>query len=476
MTYKIYEPNLKPLTDKLTRLNAKLIKIGAAPVTYALDGHSDEPSPENPAKLVRYYKLNVEGDAPTQNGWDFVATIVHTDDGNIIRSVPGYEVPTVYRDHPTNCDHCKVNRQRNDTYIVRSHADSSTQQVGSSCLEDFIGVPAGQLTKATEHLLNAFSVCDAAQNRAWLGGTNTSATYRIDLDTFLAAVAAVVLKDGRYVTRKQANESGVLVATSDKARSVLENPALYGYEVTPAATALAEAARNYVLNTYSPALADPSNLSDAEIMSTIMNSFKATNLTLTDFQHNLLACARAEAIEPRLGGIAAYIVEAYRRAQPKPETARLNKDGMVRIFQMFKHAKDSLLKFPGIRLSTEAGLQLNLSLAGLESRNAGSIYVKGARGAGAYYGKIAPDGSYYPVQAASPEVGKLLLEFAAEPEKVAAAYGKRTGCCCFCSRKLTDVRSTEVGYGETCAKHFNVTYPKHAAPIIPVLEVAAVAA
>ena len=33
----------------------------------------------------------------------------------------------------------------------------------------------------------------------------------------------------------------------------------------------------------------------------------------------------------------------------------------------------------------------------------------------------------------------------------AAAFGALTGRCVFCSRKLTDERSIEVGYGQTCA-------------------------
>lgn len=469
--YSVYEPNLNTLTAKLTRLNAKLARINIAPITWKQVGHRDEPHPSIENAVVRYIDLEVEGIVPSENGWSFVATVVHTDDGNIIRAVPGYTVPVEYRDRPTWCDHCKTNRVRRDTYIVR-HEDGRVMQVGSSCLADFIGTsnPNG-LTKASEILLNAFDVCDAAQKKEWLGGSNAISTYRIDLDTFLQNVAAVVLKEGRYVTRKMARESEeaagsgvgrILTATSDAAMSAMRNrphsPGVYA-EITPEAEKLATDARAWVLARYSPALADPTDMSDAAIMLGIVSSMKAANTSLSDFEHNLLSCARAEAIEPRLAGIAAYIVEAYRRSQPKPQAAQLDKAGLPRIFAMFEAAKSHLQR-PAIRLVDEQNHYLHLSLAGAASKNAGFIYVKGDRGSDAYYGKISPEGRFFPVSACPSTVEPHLLAFAQDPETHATKYGRLTGTCCFCGRKLTDERSTAMGYGPVCADHFGLDWGK----------------
>ena len=163
--YSVYEANLQTLTAKLTRLNAKLARINVAPITWKQVGQHDEPHPEIGNALVRYIDLEVEGVVPVENGWSFVATIVHTEEGNIIRNVPGYIVPVEFRDRPTWCDHCKCNRVRRDTYIVR-HEDGRVMQVGSSCLADFIGTSnRNGLTKASEILLNVFDVCDAAQKK-----------------------------------------------------------------------------------------------------------------------------------------------------------------------------------------------------------------------------------------------------------------------------------------------------------------------
>ena len=343
MKYEIYEQNLQTLTEKLNRLNAKLTRIGAAPIAYKITGHRDVPSPEDAAKLIRVIDLEVEGVAPKANGWTFLATLVHTDDGNIIRSVPGFVAPVDYRDKAPLCDHCHTHRVRRDTFIVR-HEDGRTMQVGSSCLEDFIGVSPDQATKAAEHLFNAFDICDAATRRGWLGGSNALATYRIDLDTYLKHVAAVVLKDGCYITRKMATEQPErYAATSSVALSLMNGDCLQDrYPITPEAEALATMARQWVLKTYSPALADPSDMSDDAIRDMVIGSFKAANKSLSDFEHNLLSCARAEAIEPRLCGITAYIIEAYRRSLPKPALVQLSVNGLGRIFKMFNAAVTTL--------------------------------------------------------------------------------------------------------------------------------------
>ena len=477
--YSVYEPNLKTLTAKLVRLNTKLARINVTPITCKQVGQHDEPHPEIENALVRYIDLEVAGHIPSENGWGFVATIVHTDDGNIIRNVPGYTVPAEFRDRPTWCDHCKCNRVRRDTYIVR-HEDGRVMQVGSSCLAEFIGTknPNG-LTKASELLLNAFDVCDAAQKREWLGGSNAIGTYRIDLDTYLQNVAAVVLKDGRYITRKIArenaeNQNGATCATSDLAQNAMRNRSEFNdalYPITPEAETLATEARAWVLRKYSPAIYDADDMSEDAIRDMLIDSFKAANKTLGDFEHNLLACARAEAIEPRLCGIAAYIIEAYRRSQPKPEAAQLNVNGLSRIFAMFDKAKVAL-KRPAIRLANEAGQHLHLSLAGAASKNAGFVYVKSDSGFDSpYYGKISPEGRFFGINSCPPSVQPLLQSFANDPEGIATKYGRLTGCCCFCGRKLTDNRSTEMGYGPVCAHKFGLDWGNKTTGKIPVLAV-----
>ena len=56
------------------------------------------------------------------------------------------------------------------------------------------------------------------------------------------------------------------------------------------------------------------------------------------------------------------------------------------------------------------------------------------------------------------KITDLLTRFAADPAKVASEHGALTGSCCFCNKALKDERSTQVGYGSTCAKHYGLPW------------------
>ena len=55
-------------------------------------------------------------------------------------------------------------------------------------------------------------------------------------------------------------------------------------------------------------------------------------------------------------------------------------------------------------------------------------------------------------------VRALIVAFAANPAAVGAAYGKRTGQCCFCCRHLETRESVAVGYGPICAEKFGLPW------------------
>jgi hypothetical protein len=233
-----------------------------------------------------------------------------------------------------------------------------------------------------------------------------------------------------------------------------------------AAVKLATDAREYVLRKYAPHLAETGT--DDELKRSMLSYLTNRNDSLSDFEHNLLVAASCEAIEPKMAGVAAYIVEAYRRTQPKPQVAQLNAAGLEVILGMFAKAKANL-KFPAIRLMDEQRHEYQLSLAGAASKNAGCIYVKGEKPPGGYdqngdgpqrpyLGKITPQGRFFPASACPAGVEAQLQLFAADPEAIATRYGRLTGCCCFCGRKLTDARSTEVSYGPVCAGKFGLDW------------------
>ena len=121
------------------------------------------------------------------------------------------------------------------------------------------------------------------------------------------------------------------------------------------------------------------------------------------------------------------------------------------------------LKRPAIVLALPTGDEVRVSLAGPASRYAGQIMVSSPEYGGAYYGRVADDGSFFDGRDSSESVKSLLLDLSVDAAACAARHGHLTGKCCFCNKSLTDEKSTAVGYGSTCAKKFHLPWGARAA-------------
>lgn len=127
--------------------------------------------------------------------------------------------------------------------------------------------------------------------------------------------------------------------------------------------------------------------------------------------------------------------------------------GMKKLHQMMIGAARKL-KRPKVRLEYKLD-NLEISLAGANSKNAGYLYVKVN---GEYAGKISPDGKFYHTASCPDFVQPFLEVFGDDTAKIAGAYGRRTGNCCFCALTLTDARSLRVGYGPICAANYGLPH------------------
>lgn len=137
---------------------------------------------------------------------------------------------------------------------------------------------------------------------------------------------------------------------------------------------------------------------------------------------------------------------------------------MPEIRSLFDMAGKTLRR-PKVRFDfgTEWGM-VQLSVAGANSKHPGAINVTdgGRFGEGIWWGRITLDGVFVPNQKQPKEsldvVCKFLSVFAKRPAEVASYYGRLTGNCCFCARRLTDERSVYVGYGPVCAEHYHLPW------------------
>jgi hypothetical protein len=141
MNYLIPSQNVSNLIAKIEKLARKAEKLGCEKPTYVVGSTEfikkiDE---NREVYYVQYTNIDVDGVAPSLNGWKFIGTIEAVDNASIVKSVPGYEIPDSYRYvNPCACDHCGINRYRTETFIVRSEQNEH-KQVGRSCLKDFLG-------------------------------------------------------------------------------------------------------------------------------------------------------------------------------------------------------------------------------------------------------------------------------------------------------------------------------------------------
>ncbi len=136
--YRIPEANIEKLRKKAETIRKKASKYGCD-FTFEEVGEEYEESVLETGEKVTHHYIIVEAEGKAViNGWQFVAEIEHTEKGNIISGVGGINVPKMYYNRKPICDHCKSDRMRKDTYIVRNES-GEFKQVGKTCLRDYTG-------------------------------------------------------------------------------------------------------------------------------------------------------------------------------------------------------------------------------------------------------------------------------------------------------------------------------------------------
>ena len=309
--YEIPAHRLEEALERLTALAKKASRYSTTPVTVEYlggpvvhernvttgfeSGHWGEPTAIVRKMRIAFHYLRVRGEAPRVAGWTFVATLQHAGEaGTVIRAIPGEELPERFRTaSPETCDHCHARRIRRDTYVLKHEDGVHYQQVGSSCLKDFLG---GIDPTRVAHLCERLALLNEA-----LGGFG-GLTDRpgIDLATYLSFVAESIRRHG-WVPRSQRDVS---YPTADRALLHMMPPTetakreLEWTAPSPEAVLEASQALDFVREKLDPATTG--------------------ERTLSDFEHNLKVVTDADEVEKRGLGIAAYAIQ-YRRREMERE-------------------------------------------------------------------------------------------------------------------------------------------------------------
>lgn len=288
MQFAIYEENIERIRKKMTKIRNKCAKYGCE-FHYEEVGEEFREVEKNGEKaILRYIIIEAEGEAIV-NGWRFVASVEHTENGNIIKSCCGIEVPERYYTSKPVCEHCHSNRYRKDTYIVMNEETGEFKQVGKSCLRDFTN---GMSAEAVAMYAAAFDELIEGEANCGSG----SWTAYLNTEEFAKYAAEAVLRFGYkkredfvYSTAQRAldyynTDRGFLRGRwADKAREEMEQ---VGFDAeSEEAVDLAQKALEWV---------------------------KGQEET-SNYMHNLRTVSTLEYVQDRNAGILASLIQAYRR-------------------------------------------------------------------------------------------------------------------------------------------------------------------
>ena len=136
-TCAIHEANIERLEKKLLTTGNKCKKYGCEFSYRRVGEEFREIKVDDVKHVYRYILVEAEGQAII-SGWRFIASLEHTQEGNIIKAADkDIEVPEKYYNSDPICEHCNTSKNRKGTYVVRNEESGEFKQVGKSCLKDY---------------------------------------------------------------------------------------------------------------------------------------------------------------------------------------------------------------------------------------------------------------------------------------------------------------------------------------------------
>ncbi|MCB7128561.1 MAG: hypothetical protein J3T61_03360 [Candidatus Brocadiales bacterium] len=210
LDYLIPEANLSYLTERVEKLNKRARKLGVAEIVVTIDsenttlGEKRDEITDEVIRVIRWYPVTIEGQTPKFEGWTFLASLTPTPEGTLAAVTPGQTLPKEYYDADLSCDHCGHNRRRNLVYVVQ-HDDGRTKQVGSTCINDFLGGKNPHAIASWAELLREFvgGMGDMEDADRMPRGANID---EYGLESFLALTALVIRCVG-WTSRGKARET-----------------------------------------------------------------------------------------------------------------------------------------------------------------------------------------------------------------------------------------------------------------------------
>lgn len=137
-TYMIFEGFIEDLDKKMRHIEKKCAKYGVDFVyrKTGVEEYREVKDPDGEKHNLRYVEVEAEGKAQ-MGDWMWLASVEHTEKGNLIHSPKDIAIPEKYYTSGGYCEHCNSNRARRYLYLVKNVNTGDVRQVGRSCLRDY---------------------------------------------------------------------------------------------------------------------------------------------------------------------------------------------------------------------------------------------------------------------------------------------------------------------------------------------------
>ena len=223
-TYEIYNSDLPQFDKLVANANKKAAKLGVPEYRVTVGTPFKREFVERGiVRIATMVKVTIEGETPKFGGWKLVGVVspLKADSGEIlslVTTVPGEHVAGAAQTRdPLWCDHCKVRRDRLESFIV-AHDDGSERQVGRNCLTDFLGdirMSPGGLAA----LMNTISSISNSVGE-WHKGPRQFDSESMNL--VLACSIAAIRNFGWVTTKESRATDGAKTATKTHVSEIIE--------------------------------------------------------------------------------------------------------------------------------------------------------------------------------------------------------------------------------------------------------------
>lgn len=201
---RVAEANYSRFQDKIYKLNKRARRFGIPEIEYQRIETIFVQDQFNKDLQIKTYVIELNQSVLVIGDYELIGVIEHNKDFSapIIKSIPGKQIPERFFTMDAICEHCNTLRPRKKLIVVKERNTERYLQVGTQCLNDFLGHDIERFVKG----LSLYDQIDDLVNDEELVRVPAEEFY-VDLNTVLNTAIAVIRRFG-WISSQQSRETG----------------------------------------------------------------------------------------------------------------------------------------------------------------------------------------------------------------------------------------------------------------------------